>query len=79
MRQGDRRAPGQHARPSAAPPTSTPKCSRPSPSERLPQAFAKKEGEAYERAVIAFLDALADEVEHRTGLDAPTQVEVSKP
>ncbi len=46
---------------------------------RLPKAFAKKEGEAYERAVIAFLDALAKEVEDRTGLDAHAQVEVSKP
>jgi DNA topoisomerase-1 len=45
--------------------------------KRLPDAFASAEGEAYEAAVLEFLDALSAEVEHETGLDPQQQVEVS--
>ena len=44
---------------------------------RLPQSFAEAEGDAYEAEVLAFLDALAEEVEEKTGLTPHEQVEVS--
>jgi hypothetical protein len=44
---------------------------------RLPPAFATAEGDAYEAEVLAFLDALSDEVKAQTGLDRPHQVRVS--
>ena len=44
---------------------------------RLPKTFATAEGDAYEAEVLAFLDALAEEVEKETGLSKATQVEVS--
>jgi DNA topoisomerase I len=47
--------------------------------KRLPQAFAKKEGEAYEKAVLKFLDALAEDVEDRTGVSPERQVAASTP
>jgi DNA topoisomerase-1 len=44
---------------------------------RLPAAFAQAEGEAYEAAVLTFLDALAEDVERMTGLTAAEQVDAS--
>ncbi len=44
---------------------------------RLPESFAQTEGDAYEAEVLAFLDALADEVKAETGLTPEQQVEVS--
>jgi DNA topoisomerase-1 len=44
---------------------------------RLPPACAEAEGEAYEAEVLAFLDALAEDVEHRTGLTPDEQVDAS--
>ena len=44
---------------------------------RLPPAFATTEGDAYEAEVLAFLDALAEEVREETGLTPHEQVEVS--
>ena len=46
---------------------------------RLPSAFAEAEGDAYEEAVLAFLDKLADEVSAGTGLSAKAQVDASNP
>ncbi len=46
---------------------------------RLPKSFAETEGDAYEAEVLAFLDALAEEVEEETGLTPEEQVEVSTP
>ena len=45
---------------------------------RLPPAFATTEGDAYEAEVLAFLDALAEEVREETGLTPHEQVEVSE-
>ena len=44
---------------------------------RLPKAFAEAEGDAYEAEVLAFLDALAEEVREETGLTPHEQVEAS--
>jgi DNA topoisomerase-1 len=44
---------------------------------RLPPAFAEAEGEAYEAEVLAFLDALAEDVERQTGLSPDEQVDAS--
>lgn len=44
---------------------------------RLPGEFAEAEGEAYETAVLAFLDAIAEEVEQDTGLTPEEQMEAS--
>ena len=44
---------------------------------RLPAHFAQAEGEAYETAVLAFLDALSAEVERHTGLTPEEQVDAS--
>ncbi len=44
---------------------------------RLPEAFSTAEGDAYEAAVLAFLDALTKEVEAETGLSPEAQVEAS--
>ena len=44
---------------------------------RLPKTFATTEGDAYEAEVLAFLDALAEEVKAETGLTPHEQVEVS--
>ena len=46
---------------------------------RLPATFAEAEGDAYEAEVLAFLDALADEVEEETGISKDQQVEISTP
>ena len=46
---------------------------------RLPETFAHAEGDAYEAEVLAFLDALAEEVEVQTGLSQERQVEISSP
>ena len=45
----------------------------------LPADFAHMEGDAYEAAVLDFLDALTRDVEAQTGLTAKEQVEVSAP
>jgi DNA topoisomerase-1 len=47
--------------------------------QKLPEAFAHTEGEAYEAAVLEFLDALTAEVEEETGLTPDEQVDVSTP
>ena len=44
---------------------------------RLPSGFAEKEGDEYEGEVLAFLDALAEEVEEKTGLTPEEQVDAS--
>jgi DNA topoisomerase-1 len=44
---------------------------------RLPAAFAEAEGDAYEQAVLGFLDTLADEVSDKTGLSPAAQVDAS--
>ncbi len=46
---------------------------------RLPKTFAETEGDAYEAEVLAFLDALAEEVEEKTGLTVEKQVDISTP
>ena len=46
---------------------------------RLPTSFAHVEGDEYEAEVLAFLDALAEDVEAKTGLSPERQVEVSAP
>jgi DNA topoisomerase-1 len=44
---------------------------------RLPAAFAEAEGDAYEQAVLEFLDKLAEEVSDKTGMSAAAQVDAS--
>ncbi len=44
---------------------------------KLPATFATAEGDAYEAEVLAFLDALAEEVQAETGLSKAEQVEIS--
>jgi DNA topoisomerase-1 len=46
---------------------------------KLPEAFATAEGDAYEAAVLEFLDALAEEVADETGLTPEEQVDASTP
>ena len=43
----------------------------------LPRAFAEKEGAEYERAVLKFLDRLAEEVSRETGMTLKQQLEAS--
>jgi DNA topoisomerase I len=47
--------------------------------QRLPAAFAEAEGDAYEQAVLEFLDAVAEEVSESTGLSPKAQVAASNP
>ena len=44
---------------------------------RLPAGFASADGDDFEAEVLAFLDALAEEVKTDTGLTPEQQVEVS--
>ena len=44
---------------------------------RLPAAFAEAEGDAYEQAVLEFLDKLAEEVSDKTGMSPAAQVDAS--
>lgn len=46
---------------------------------RLPPSFAETEGEDYEQAVLAFLDAVTEAVEAQTGLTPAQQVDASSP
>ena len=47
--------------------------------QRLPESFATAEGDDYEAAILAFLDALTADVQKQTGLTADQQVDVSTP
>ncbi len=47
--------------------------------QRLPEAFAAEDGEAFETAVLSFLDALTEEVEAETGQSRKAQIEASNP
>ena len=47
--------------------------------QRLPEAFASVDGEAFEDVVLKFLDALTDEIEAETGQSRTAQIEASKP
>jgi DNA topoisomerase I len=46
---------------------------------RLPEVFAETEGDAFEKEVLAFLDALSEEVEAETGRSPKAQLKASKP
>ena len=46
---------------------------------RLPASFAEKEGDAYEKAVLKFLDRLSEEVSRETGMTRRQQLKASKP
>ena len=46
---------------------------------RLPAAFAEADGDAFESAVLEFLDKLAEEVSDATGASAKEQVDASSP